>query len=217
MSKFADAVDDVPGLDHLMLGSSDLDAGIAFVEKQTGIRAAMGGVHPGRGTRNALLSLRTRRYLEIIAPDPAQTNVQPFAVPLWNQLKSLKQPRLITWAAHVNHIEDFAKRINLPGEIHPGARKRPDGRQLSWKTLNLKDDWNGVLPFFIEWSADSIHPSVDAPAGCRLNQFKLVHPESSEVIPVFERLELAVKVDRAPQPGLHATISGPKGTLMLLG
>jgi len=77
--------------DHLLLGVSDLDAGIEWFERRTGVRAMMGGVHPGRGTRNGLVSLGGRHYLEIIAPDPEQTVAHPQF-----QLSTLTEPRLIT-------------------------------------------------------------------------------------------------------------------------
>src|SRR5207244_9033260 len=91
-------------LDHILLGSNDLDRGIAFVEQHTGVRAAFGGVHPGRGTQNALLSLAAStaqgpgRYLEIIAPDPNQSGGTS---PLLDKLKHLTEPRLVGWAAHL--------------------------------------------------------------------------------------------------------------------
>src|SRR3954463_13126589 len=99
MQRMSWAVYEFPSmLDHILLGCGDLDAGITFVEQHTGVRAAFGGVHPGRGTRNALLSLGERQYLEIIAPDPAQKGIdQNDRLAAINKLKS---PRLIGWAAH---------------------------------------------------------------------------------------------------------------------
>ena len=77
-------------LDHLLLGTADLERGIDWLEERVGVRAAAGGVHPGVGTRNALISLGGDRYLEIIAPDVEQTN---FDFPI--DFRSLAEPRLI--------------------------------------------------------------------------------------------------------------------------
>jgi hypothetical protein len=207
-------VDQVPPmLDHILLGSSDLERGIAFVEEHTGIRAVFGGVHPGRGTQNALLSLGDQHYLEIIAPDPRQHTDNTLA----KKLQALGEPRLVGWAAHPRNIEALAAQLKRAGIFAdgptPGSRKRPDGKVLHWQTLNLKDDANGLLPFFIEWGADSPHPSTDAPAGCQLIRLELLTPDPASLAKLASQMSLEVPIAKAPVPQLHAVIEGPKITL----
>ena len=201
-------------LDHIILGCKDLDDGIAFVHDGTGVLPAMGGVHPGRGTRNALLSLGERRYLEIIAPDPAQTEIVHFP-----QIRSMTDPRLIGWAVHPPDIAALAKQLheNKVEFTGPddGSRKRPDGHVLNWKTINLADDRHGLLPFFIEWSADSVHPSKDAPAKCTLDYFEILSTDPQELAATLKRIGIDYPVQRSDKTRLQAVISGPKGDLKL--
>ena len=207
------SAEQVPSLlDHILLGCNDLDRGIAFVEQHVGVHAAFGGVHPGRGTQNALLSLGTWRYLEIIAPDPKQSSVEQYAV-----IAKLKEPRLIGWAAHRDDLDQFAAQLRQKGiqfeGPQPGSRQRPDGKILHWKALRLKDDRNGILPFFIEWSKDSVHPSEDAPKGCTLQRFEVNIPEAEDFLHDASRVELDLSTltSTTNEPSLRATISGPKG------
>ena len=201
------SADKVPTyLDHILLGCDDLDRGIAFVETHTGVHARFGGVHPGRGTRNALLALGGRRYLEIIAPDPQQ----PGAPDHYGLLR-LTEPRLVGWAAHPGDLNQFATRLRSADIAfdgpNPGSRKRPDGRLLQWKTLNLKDDRGGLLPFFIEWSADTTHPSVDAPRGCHLARFELLTPDPEKLRSAAAAMGLGVEIVQSEKAQLRATIS----------
>ncbi len=208
-------------LDHLLLGCSDLDAGIAFVEKQTGVRAAVGGVHPGRGTRNALLALGPLHYLEIIAPDPAQTDVPKMRANFPAMLKTLTVPTLVEWAVHTSDIVGVAERWKKAGVAFsgptPGSRARPDGKMLHWQTLNVTDDHNGLIPFFIRWGDDTTHPSEDAPQGCTLESFAVVSPDSSTLAAEFQKLGISVEVANGKPDHLWAKIFGPNGPLTLGG
>src|SRR5262249_46137581 len=164
---------------HIILGADDLDRGITWMEERTGVRAVFGGVHPGRGTRNALLSLGPLRYLEILAPDGQQSSQS-----WYKELGTLREPRLIGWAVHTEDIAALAKKALAAGFAidgpNDGSRARPDGKTLRWKSFRLKDDRGGLLPFFIEWSHESVHPSADAPAGCSLARFLLQSPTPQE-------------------------------------
>jgi len=201
-------------LDHVILGCNDLDPGIDYVSKRTGIRAAAGGVHPGAGTKNALLSLGVLRYLEILAPDPLQpASTDP------RHVGNLKSPALVGWAIHRPDLHDFASVLQREGiecvGPKPGSRSRPDGSTLRWNSLTLKDDNQGVLPFFIEWDSNSVHPSVDAPAGCRLTDLRIDTPNPVGLKGLADKLQLDVQIRQSNELRLAATIAGPKGTLSL--
>jgi hypothetical protein len=205
-------------LDHLLLGVPDLDRGTAWVERLTGVRAVVGGSHPGRGTRNALLSLGARQYLEIIAPDPAQSGKVPTI-----DLSALPGPRLVNWAAATADIDALVARARAAGqqvlEPRDGSRVRPDGKTLQWRTLGLPGALGrgavNPLPFFIQWAADSRHPSEDSPAGCTLQSFRIAHPTPAAVSDALKPFDVELDLTSAPEPALFATLRTPKGLIEL--
>ena len=201
-----------------MCGASELEEGISHVEKLTGARAVFGGRHPNRGTQNALLSLGPRQYLEIIAPDPAQAQLDVREERL-ALLKTLSRPRLLTWSAATRNIEAVEKGLVSAGfksgGIVPGSRRRPDGRMLEWKTLASLGQGDDVVPFFIEWGKDTVHPATDSPKGCTLVELRLEHPEPEKVNRVLQAMGLEIRATRGPQPRLLARLRSPKGEVEL--
>jgi hypothetical protein len=83
---------------------------------------------------------------------------------------------------------------------------------LRWRTL---DPWGGVerdvLPFVIEWSADSPHPSTDAPAGCRLVSLEIGAPDADSVRALLERAGWPIPVRSATTERLELTLDCPAG------
>ena len=204
-------------MDHLLLGTSDLDGGIAWFEQKTGVRAAVGGVHPGRGTRNALAALGGRQYLEIIGPDPAQP-----ADTLRMNLRTLREPRLIAWAAATADIDGLTKRVRDRGYAavpRDGSRSRPDGRVLKWRTVAIETDLAQAeadpVPFFIEWAAGSAHPAGDSPEGCKLAALEFEHPNAKRLETTLAALGIDAAIQQAPEVKLIATLETPRGRVVL--
>lgn len=203
-------------VDHLVYAVPDLGAGVAAMEKLLGVRAAPGGRHAGRGTHNALLSLDAGAYLEIIAPDPEQPDP---AMPRAFGLDTLREPRLVTWAARTRHIDQQAADSRLegydPGPVAPMSRTLPDGSVLHWRLTQPPDrQGDGVVPFLIEWGPGP-HPSETAPHGCRLVSLAAEHPHPAEIDRMLAALGVGLTVTEAGRPALIATIECPRGTVVL--
>ncbi|MCI0657859.1 MAG: VOC family protein, partial [Acidobacteria bacterium] len=71
------------------------------------------------------------------------------------------------------------------------------------------------IPFFIEWAADSLHPSQDSPTGCALQSFEIEHPDPAGVIDALKGLGIEAQVKPARKVTLNATLKTPKGEVEL--
>jgi hypothetical protein len=202
--------------DHLVYAVPDLDSGMAQVEKLLGVKPMVGGQHPGRGTRNALVALGPMVYLEILAPDPSQPAPKK---PRSFHLDEVKTPRLVGWGAHGRDIDALyaearAKGVQL-GALGSGGRKRPDGVELKWRFTDPDALLaGGIVPFFIDWGS-SPHPAATAPQGARLVALRAEHPDPATVTRILRVLGVDMTVVRGASPALIAVIECPKGKVEL--
>jgi hypothetical protein len=199
-------------IDHVILGIADLQKGIADLELATGAHAEYGGAHLGRGTHNALLSLGDRHYLEIIALNPDD----PADAGEMKDLRTLTSLTPVGWAVRSDDLAALQGSLRehgmTAGEIRPGSRTRPDGSKLSWSTLGF-DSKSPLMPFFIQWSGDTAHPSATSPGGCRLASFFLEDPAPETARHDLEAAGLHIEVREGPQQRLHLALACPKGTV----
>lgn len=203
-------------LDHLVLASPDLEQGIKHVDALTGVRAAGGGSHSGLGTRNALVYLGGRAYLEIIAPDPAQAapeRPRPFGI------DTLALPRLVGWAIRAEDLDERVERARKagfdPGPVTAMSRLRPDGVKLAWRlTLRQEPAHDGLAPFLIAWG-DTPHPSQDTPRGISLVSLRAESPAPHELRKSLEALGLEMDVREAAASRLLATLQTGRGAVEL--
>jgi hypothetical protein len=202
-------------IDHLVYGVPDLAQGVDRLERQTGVRARLGGRHPGRGTHNALLSLGRRQYLEVIALDPNAADAPGLLFP---ELRELRAAAFIAWAIAVAHIDQAGEAMlaaQLP-RIGPleGLRAREDGGLLRWKTLRFASNL-ALVPFFIAWDEATVHPSVDSPSGCRLLSVQIRHTDPEGLRRLLGKDAEMVDIAAGPRPRLTAQLATPNGEVEL--
>lgn len=194
-------------LDHIMYAVPDLEDSMAEIASITGIVPSNGGVHPGNGTRNALLGLSNSSYLEIIGPDKKQ-NLENT---LGELLVSKNTSGIRAWAVAVSDLalvadvaQDLGFRVRERKEM---SRKTPEGSLLEWELLFL--DGGPLLPFFIDWKG-SEHPARKAPSGCGLSELSISAEEPKVYQELLNKLQLEVSISEG-EPAISAIIRSPKG------
>ena len=199
-----------------MYAGADLTALIAEFQALSGVQAGYGGTHPGLGTRNALASLGSDVYLELIAPDPAQSIAGTYGAPMLE----LKKPKVFAYvvkATDLKRVHEVLERNGVPANLLEGSRATPDGRTLRWGLILPKaNPFGEYAPKFIDWR-DTVHPATTSTPGCSFSAFEIGHPEADRLGNLFRLLDVAVPLVRADRPCFRAQVSTPKGALVLTG
>ena len=204
-------------IDHLVFATNDLREGREQVENLLGIRASPGGSHPGMGTRNALLSLGPRVYLEIIGPDPDQPDFEGERI---FGIDAIDGGKLVHWCVRRVGLATFVQLARSRGmelgDAIPLSRVSAQGDRLDWYLAfpaSFGDDC--ALPFFIDWGTSS-HPASSCPRGAELTAFEIQNPDPGKTNDALERLSIEPCALAWPRARLRALIQCPRGEVELL-
>ncbi len=149
-------------LDHVSYAAEHdgLSATAERLAKLIGVDPVDGGVHPRFGTRNVILPLARRRYVEIVEvlDHPAS-----YRAPFGQAVRACSEAGggWLGWVIRVEDIKTAEARVGRPAV--DGYRHTPDGEELRWKQVGVKGlISNPQLPFYVHWDTASRHPSEDA-------------------------------------------------------
>jgi hypothetical protein len=141
-------------VDHVVMAVADLDDGAARLLEH-GIASVDGGVHPRWGTANRIAPLGST-YIELLAVvDPDVGSGTPLGRAIRD--RALGGDRWFALCLADDDVDATARRLGL--DVEPGARTRPDGTEVRWRSAGIEDPRRTAeLPFFITWDAPEHHP-----------------------------------------------------------
>lgn len=127
-----------------------------------------GGVHPRFGTRNMVMPLADRQYLEVVEVlDHPASDKAPFGQVVRERSES--GGGWMGWVVAVDDLEPVEKRIGR--HAVPGNRHRPDGFNLQWRQIGVKGlQADPQLPFVVCWDI----PANEHPSQAERSEIKLV-------------------------------------------
>jgi len=156
-------------LDHVSfaVGADGLAGTTAELGRLLNAQFVDGGVHPRFGTRNMILPLKNRQYLEIVEVlDHPASDKAAFGKAV--RERSDAGGGWMAWCVSVDDMAEVERRIGR--HAVPGNRHRPDGFNLQWRqigTSSMRAD--PQLPYVTSWDIDpSEHPSQMADSDIEL-------------------------------------------------
>lgn len=219
-------------VDHLVVVTETLDAGMAWCEATLGITPGPGGDHPLMGTHNRLFRIATvnypRAYFEIIAINPAKPQPVPARTGRWFDMDDAAlQARVRADGPHLAHfvanVPDITAALAVlaargidRGTPLKASRMTTRG-MLDWQ-ISVRDDgrrlFDGTLPTLIEWG--EAHPIAGMPeSGVTLQSLCVSHPQDAELRAAHEAIGMRGVAVKSGAPNIVARLNTPRGPVTL--
>lgn len=140
-------------VDHLIFaaGPDGISSVVDQLSEQLGERFRDGGFHPRFGTRNHILPLADRRYIEVVEVlDHPAADKAPFGQAV--RARSEMGGGWLGWVVSVEDLKPYESRLDR--DAVPASRQFPDGRRLEWKQIGIRDlIADPQLPYFLKWGS----------------------------------------------------------------
>ena len=162
-------------LDHVSyaVGPDGMDATVRRIVDALGVERVKGGIHPRFGTRNAIIPLAKRQYLEIVEVlDHPSADKAPFGQAVRN--RSQVGGGWMGWCVSVDDLSRFEERLGRKSV--PGNRKFPDGNELTWQQIGIKGlIADPQVPYLLRWDegTEDLHPSQAYPPQAELTKLSI--------------------------------------------
>ena len=208
-------------IDHVSyaVSNGELADTVQRLGQQLGAAFTDGGRHPRFGTRNFVLPLGDGCYIEVVSPlDHPAVDSAPFG-----QAVKARANDGGGWLGWVVNVQDIAAvEARLGRSAADGHRVRPDGVDIRWRQIGIKDLLDDAqLPFFIQWlSPDAERPSSGG-KGMELQVLEIAGDEASLEAwlggPIGKVLDgVHIEWVQAEEPGLVAVhVATPHGVVRL--
>ena len=163
-------------LDHVSYVAShdQISDVVNRIGSQIGTAFVDGGIHPKFGTRNFTAPLLNGQYIEVVCPlDHPATDANPFGQAV--KKKAEAGGGWLTWVFSSSDLGKVEEKFGR--KAADGSRTRPDGSELKWKQIGVKDIMGfGELPFFIQWLTGE-HPSKDGNSVAEITKIVIADDE----------------------------------------
>lgn len=200
----------VTGIDHIVYVTADLEQSKNEISSLLGIEIFNGGVHPDKGTHNALFRIGTQSYFEILAPLP-DSKVKSE----WLGTFDANFERVSAICVATDDLKEDVKKLSLLSDrkysISEGQRQTNDQKMLQWKLgmhteLKYVDDY----PFLIDWGT-SEHPTASLMNDVALVRMEIHTPNPEKVKIIYPETPGITIIFKPGKPSISITLQSEKG------